>query len=342
MSYKDFSVEDFISDEQFINWVKNPDNSSDAFWTDWIKNNPEQREILHDAKSFILGFEFEQPSIEEKDIQQLLQNIHQEIEPATSNNKPLSSAAIVGIWWRIAASILLIGTTLSLFFWWKNSSINYQTAFAQTETIILPDQSEVILNANSKLYTKSKWEEGKDREVWLEGEAYFSVQSASTYGNSKFIVYAGESSVEVLGTKFNINSRVNELRVLLTEGKVKVNLPETSEILEEAQEDNLDQELLEYQIQEKTYERKRVKALPFISWKDNTLRFEDTPISELVRILEDNYGFEVEINDTALLEESLSGSMPYGEADLVFKALKTVFNIQVEQQSETKVSLSKE
>ena len=336
MYFKDFSTEDFIADEQFIDWVKTPNTTSEAFWSEAMTQHPELQESIQQARTFILGLEFEQPKLENTRVDEMLHQIHLQMNyPKTE-----SSTRMVGKWWRIAASVLLISTTLGMFLWWKNTTVIYQTTFVETKSYTLPDQSEVVLNANSRLKTKASWKAGQDRVVWLDGEAFFSVTEAAENQGAKFIVQAGEASVEVLGTKFNVNSRPENIRVLITEGKVSVKLPgKEAEILEKLDRDSLDQDLIEYQTAKKTLERKKVKPQPYISWKDRILKFENTPLTELVRILEDNYGFEVEVAHPDLMEESLSGSMPYGDAELVFKALQTVFDIEVQTLSDKKILL---
>jgi ferric-dicitrate binding protein FerR (iron transport regulator) len=53
--------------------------------------------------------------------------------------------------------------------------VEYRTAFGETKIITLPDSSTVILNSNSLLRLKSAWKSTTPREVWLDGEAFFSV-----------------------------------------------------------------------------------------------------------------------------------------------------------------------
>jgi ferric-dicitrate binding protein FerR (iron transport regulator) len=84
----------------------------------------------------------------------------------------------------------------------------------------LPDGTIVILNAGSKLTYKTNF--GKtNREVWLEGEGYFSVAKDK---KRTFIVKTGYLDIKALGTEFNVKAYPNEKRIqtTLVEGSVKI------------------------------------------------------------------------------------------------------------------------
>jgi ferric-dicitrate binding protein FerR (iron transport regulator) len=86
---------------------------------------------------------------------------------------------------------------------------------------VLPDGTRVWLNAASSIQFPSAFT-GKQRKVLITGEAYFEIAKNK---EKPFIVdVAGKSSVEVLGTAFNINSYADEtgVRTTLIEGSVKV------------------------------------------------------------------------------------------------------------------------
>lgn len=87
----------------------------------------------------------------------------------------------------------------------------------KTYTLTLPDGSEVLLNANSRLKFPLAFTED-ERRVQLVGEAYFDVVKCE---EKPFIVELDSSHVRVLGTKFNIKSRSHEnIYTTLVEGKV--------------------------------------------------------------------------------------------------------------------------
>ncbi|MDO9276877.1 MAG: FecR family protein [Lutibacter sp.] len=115
---------------------------------------------------------------------------------------------------KIAASIaFLVGITYFLF---NFSQETLKTDFAENKSFILPDESAVTLNAVSKI-TYSKTSFKKNRQLKLDGEAYFSVKKGSTFN-----VKTEQGNIEVLGTKFNVKSRENSFNVFCYEGSVAV------------------------------------------------------------------------------------------------------------------------
>lgn len=130
-------------------------------------------------------------------------------------------------WTQIAASIfvgvLLLGGGV---FIGKTSTANIASAIQVIETplgsrsrIVLQDGTVAWLNAGSKLSYPSAFLD-KNREVKLEGEAYFEVVSDKKHS---FIVHTSEVDVEVLGTKFSVRDygEDDEIEVILAEGSVK-------------------------------------------------------------------------------------------------------------------------
>ncbi|MEZ7498613.1 FecR family protein [Flavobacterium sp. Arc3] len=113
------------------------------------------------------------------------------------------------------ASVLVVLLTSSYFLFFNNTQ-THQTGIAQTKTFRLPDNSEVLLNAKSKItFNEKKWKDNRD--LTLDGEAYFQVQKGET-----FSVQTADGVVKVLGTHFNVKQRNNYYEVSCYEGLVSV------------------------------------------------------------------------------------------------------------------------
>lgn len=86
--------------------------------------------------------------------------------------------------------------------------------------VVLQDGTKVWLNAASRLHFPTSFT-GQRREVEISGEAYFEVAA-----NAKmpFFVKVNGMTVEVLGTKFNVNAYTDEptIKTTLLEGSVRV------------------------------------------------------------------------------------------------------------------------
>ncbi|SHI90635.1 FecR family protein [Arenibacter nanhaiticus] len=115
---------------------------------------------------------------------------------------------------RIAAVVALM-VSVALFY---NNSLDERisTQYAERAEVVLPDASEVVLNAESKIrYSKEKWAE--KRSLSLSGEAYFKVAKGK-----RFSVNTPDGTVAVLGTQFNVESRKGYFEVSCYEGLVSV------------------------------------------------------------------------------------------------------------------------
>ncbi|MNK02934.1 fec operon regulator FecR [compost metagenome] len=87
--------------------------------------------------------------------------------------------------------------------------------------VVLPDGTNVWLNALSSITFPEKFTNISERSVELKGEAYFEVVKDK---KRPFIVKTDRQEIEVLGTHFNINSYTDEQKSVTTllEGSVKV------------------------------------------------------------------------------------------------------------------------
>ncbi|MFD1257969.1 FecR family protein [Mucilaginibacter terrae] len=126
--------------------------------------------------------------------------------------------------WLAAASLLLF---LSITIWFltnrkSNKDIYYtRTAMnGRVTMVVLPDSTRVWLNGGSFLKFSSSYNV-KNREVYLQGEAYFDVVHDI---EKPFNVYSGKVSTHVLGTAFLVNAYKGALEqtVTVTRGKVGV------------------------------------------------------------------------------------------------------------------------
>lgn len=231
--------------------------------------------------------------------------------------------------YKVAASITLV---LAVSLWWFNASRNLneiRTAFGEHKTVTLPDNSHVILNGNSTLKYSSNWDATGSREVWLEGEGFFSV--THTANHQKFVVHgSGELDVEVLGTKFNMKTRNEASEVMLTEGKVRLAMGE---------EKNAKELFLKpgdlATVKNKDLSSRSVKHHNYTSWMDNKLVFDRTPLRELATILHDTYGLTVTFESRGLEERELSGEISSATADDILYAIAETFDLNVERDGHT-------
>ncbi|KAA3616755.1 MAG: FecR family protein [Flavobacterium sp.] len=114
----------------------------------------------------------------------------------------------------IAATLLV---AFGLFYFLNNSAnVEFLATHGENTQFTLPDNSEVILNSGSIVsFNQKKWTQ--DRQLKLDGEAYFKVAKGET-----FTVSTAQGSISVLGTEFKVNDRKDYFEVSCYEGLVKV------------------------------------------------------------------------------------------------------------------------
>ena len=228
--------------------------------------------------------------------------------------------------WSVAATFLGIIFLSGIYLWYHDftDTVQYATSFGETKKVLLPDGTKVDLNANSEFRYSEAWQEDTIREVWLEGEAFFSV--VHTQDHRKFVVHTSHDfSVEVLGTQFNVKSREEKATVVLNSGKVKINTPKQ----DKAQWVMQPGELVEYEIESRQVNQKEVDTTLYTSWRNNLLLFKETSLAEIGLMISDNYGYEVIFKNDSLAQLHFTGSNPADQLDLLLKTLSRSFNLNI-------------
>ena len=142
-----------------------------------------------------------------------------EAELERVNQSKSGRGKVVGFEWqktllRIAAMLTIVVGGYIYYSYYLPTTV--KTAQAEKRNVLLPDSSEVILNAVSKItYNEIKW--NKDRKIELDGEAFFKVRKGS-----RFYVETSSGTVSVLGTQFNVKQRKEYYEVVCYEGLVEV------------------------------------------------------------------------------------------------------------------------
>lgn len=125
-------------------------------------------------------------------------------------------------WLRVAAAaaVLAVAVALGTFSGLgptTSYSASFATALGERRLVALPDGSQVELNSRSRLQVRYAQDQ---RLVELEeGEALFSVEHDSA---RPFVVNAGPGKVTVTGTRFDVRRDPQQTRVVVAQGRVKV------------------------------------------------------------------------------------------------------------------------
>ena len=82
--YKDYSVDDFICDDDFVQWVKSPSESSDGFWNDFLTHHPHKQQEVNEAINFIKLFDHEPVELPASKLLSLHQQINERLDVPVS------------------------------------------------------------------------------------------------------------------------------------------------------------------------------------------------------------------------------------------------------------------
>ncbi len=190
--------------------------------------------------------------------------------------------------------------------------------------LCLADGTVVTLNADSKIHYPDRFI-GNERQVSLEGEAFFEVAKDSL---RPFVVKTNGIDVRVLGTAFNLKAYPDEYQqTTLVRGAVEVVLDKQQVLLHPGEQVTcIDKELRVEQVDVK----------PYIAWKDDRFVFENEPLEDVLKKLERWYNITVFIQNHALTEKRFTGNLPkYEDIGNVLKILALTTNIKFELNDRT-------
>ncbi len=340
MNYSDYSVTDLVMDEGFQQWVKDPNAASQAHWENWLTTHPEKREVVEEARLLILSIDFRKTPPTQINKGLLWQNIQAKLrEPLLEENAEstirLAWNSIFYHWRKVTAVLagLAVLGSVAYYLILLGKVVTYTTSYGANRVITLPDGSVVTLNANSSLKYNTEWKTNKIREVWLEGEAFFSVVKEPVVDSrqvlppsSRFVVHAHDLNIEVLGTEFDVNNRHGITRVVLKSGKVSLrrnHLDGDADVVMQPAD------LVDYSEANRQLTKRRVNPEQYASWVNKKLMFHETPLSEIARIMEDTYGLTVVFGNEQLASRKFTGSADTNDLDLLLTAISESFNVKI-------------
>ena len=336
VNYSSFSTDDFLADEYFQQWVLHSGREDDSFWQAFLRAHPHQYTAVMEAKALLQGLQFEDGQWETaSQVENVWHRIQRTRQAARQPGFGDEVPERVPLWRRtpyLRAAAVFTGLLISavLIFYWQSYSrtAQYTSGYGEVKSVTLPDGSVVVLNGNSTLRHASRWAGEGKREVQLEGEAFFKV--THTLNHQKFVVRTTSSmAVEVLGTEFVVRSRPSGARVVLSTGKVKIHLDQGKA---DRQVTLRPGEMVELDGSPDGYSQKRVDPEHFTSFRQRKLLLKDTPIREIVLLLRDTYGIDVQVPDPAVLDQRISGSIPADNVNSVLFVLSQSFGYHVEKE----------
>jgi hypothetical protein len=353
MKYKFFQTQDFIKDDAFILWVKYGKN--DAFFQAFLSENPEKQIIINEASNFIKKVaeaeKLRQPNINQAKVWSLI-NDNIDVEPETATFgflRQFRSSKWVKYGWA-AAAVIVLGIGLNSLLLINNpKKINYSELVATAEKQIkliekinnsnaplavkLEDGSVVTLSKNAKLSYPRHFEPNK-RQVILSGEAFFEITKNP---QKPFFVYSNEVITKVLGTSFTIQAFEDSKEVIVSvkTGRVSVfhqNKVTFADPEEEALIITPNQQIVfsrKYELLTKSLIDNPI-LIKDLSQLTKT-SFEDIPVSEVFKAIEQAYGvhiiYDADQLSHCIITTTLANESLYNKLDIMCKTIGASYKI---------------
>lgn len=230
-------------------------------------------------------------------------------------------------WQAVAAALIVV----SLSIWWLNSNnttdpiapilAKVSTGNGEQKEVSLPDGSTVMLNQNSSLAYKQEF---KNRQVTLEGEAFFEVTKQD---GAKFEIQTTTTKTTVLGTSFNVRSYEKDSLTEVTVFTGKVAFQELDK-----EENKVFLLPKDRAVFNKTNKRLKKDTLAqqnnTIAWKTQELIFENTSFIEVINILERYFDILIEVENKNILNCHYTGTFSDPQLQDILDAVHFTTNIK--------------
>ena len=191
----------------------------------------------------------------------------------------------------------------------KNALNQLIIPYGKSSEIFLSDGTKVFLNAGSRLVYPENFQ-GKTREVFLAGEAFFEVKKDNEH---PFIVQINDLRIKVLGTKFNVSAYPTDkvVETVLTEGRVV--LEKNNSGVFEKEIELLPNQLASFDRTSREMDIREVDTSNYVMWTEGVLKVEGTDLSRIVKRLERFYNIRFQFREPLLGGVRISGKLQLKE-----------------------------
>lgn len=237
-------------------------------------------------------------------------------EPISSSSAPVRPAGRRLAGYSLAASLILALSALA----WHEGFFDqgrYSTPVGGIAALPMVDGSKITLSSNSRVRIAIT---SQQRRVELKaGEAFFEVAKDSA---RPFVVDAGDRRIVAVGTKFSVRRDRDDVRVIVTEGTVRIEREATKDILMSA--GTIARARTEAIVVQKKPAPELEEAL---SWRFGYVVFHETPLADAVAEINRYNNRRIIIEDPALASIPISGNFRASNVDAFVRLLRDGFAI---------------
>jgi ferric-dicitrate binding protein FerR (iron transport regulator) len=322
---------ELLKNTSFLKWIGRGQPADDEQWNNWEAKDPGNSELARDAADIFRGIPFRKQQLEESQSEAGWDKIEARIK---AEKRPLISSRRQIM--RVAAAVFFLAIAMLAINWYveRPQWIIVSTAFGETKTILLPDNSEVILGANAELTYDKKMANRAKREVMLTGEAFFKVQRSDN--GAPFSVQLSDVFIEVLGTSFNVNAYTTKAVISLVEGRLRLckkqknkeNTIISSTLLEPMQTAWFDDE-------QQVFVLTAGETDYWTSWIDKEWSFgTSTTLATVLGKIETTYGLKAVVRDPSILDKKLAGKVSIESPEILFESLAVLLDLKITQKGQ--------
>jgi transmembrane sensor len=248
-------------------------------------------------------------------------------EPAAA--PPISNIPCVRVSLRAVAALLIVAVAAGTVWYVSTNHTNsYRTQIGALATVPLSDGSKVTLNTDSQIHVELN---PTMRRVKLDrGEAFFDV---SKDGARPFVVEIADKRVIAVGTQFSVRRDDDDIRVLVTEGRVWIERRGIASTGAQTQ--------LAAGSEARTSHAAVLIDRPapaqveqLLSWRTGYIAFHDTALADAVAEFNRYSARKIFIEDPAIAGIRIGGNFRSGDVDAFLWLLQSGFPINVEQRSD--------
>lgn len=237
------------------------------------------------------------------------------------NAKPIVKLRIWNTRLGIAAMLALAVSAVTLYTIFKGSGYTDLHVNAKVLSQVLPDGSELTLNKFSHLKFANNFK--SNRNIRLDsGEVFFKVRKDKS---KPFVIEINNVSVEVVGTSFNVKHLKQQTEVVVETGIVKVSLGNREVLLHQGEKVMIVKDDVKL-------DKLPVKDQLYSYYRTNLFIAEDTPLLELVAVLNQAYGSNVVV-DESVKHLTITTTLPYRKSlsQNLNTIVKTLDNLKIKR-----------
>ena len=242
----------------------------------------------------------------------------------------------IPVWTKWAATLLILVTSgIFLFSVLQRQSASQFVILTSAEdnaTMVhmLEDGTVVYLAGNTTLKVPISFDE-KKRVVSLEGEAFFDIEHDP---ERPFFVEAGQVSIQVLGTAFNVRANSHDTFELFVErGLVRASLNKAGASALDAGQGEL------VRVNNNSLSKSPDNDYAKSAWKIQRMHFKDEPLGNILSVINRNYHANIVVQEADLENRRMTVTFYNNKLPTIIELICLSMNMEAEYASSSDVVL---